>query len=64
MTTHKRPGASKIPREEEASGSSQPYAIDANMSLAPEELAVLQDQYIQEQDKGYISTQTKFNLAW
>ena len=44
--------------------SSLPYAVDATASLSPEELGVLQEQYVQEQDKGYISTQTKFNLAW
>jgi fission 1 protein len=59
MTARRRTGTS----QEEQSGS-EPYAIDASMSLAPEELQVLQDQYVQEQDKGFISTQTKFNLAW
>ena len=61
MVTQRRTGESQSQSEQ---SSLQPYAIDANMSLAPEELQVLQDQYIQEQDKGFISTQTKFNLAW
>ncbi|KAL7006044.1 mitochondrial membrane protein [Cystobasidiomycetes sp. EMM_F5] len=47
-----------------SSSSQLPYAVDATMSLSPEELGVLQEQYMAEQDKGYVSTQTKFNLAW
>lgn len=50
--------------KDDSSSSSLPYAVDAQMSLAPEELDVLREQYVSEQDKGYVSTQTKFNLAW
>jgi len=41
-----------------------PYAADISLGLSPEELAVLREQYQNEQAKGWISTQTKFNLAW
>lgn len=47
-----------------AASTNLPYAVDASMSLSKDELSVLQDQYLTEQDKGFISTQTKFNLAW
>lgn len=47
-----------------STSSQLPYAVDVQMSLSPAELQVLQNQFIEEQDKGYVSTQTKFNLAW
>ena len=60
MTTHRVTGKGKSTDPT----TSLPYAIDATTSLSPEELGVLQEQYVTEQDKGYVSTQTKFNLAW
>ncbi|CAE6417556.1 unnamed protein product [Rhizoctonia solani] len=48
-----------------------PYAADAEVSLAPEELAVsrayiavLRGQYEKELGQGYVSVQTKFNYSW
>ena len=41
-----------------------PYVVDAQTSLAPEELAVLKEQYDTEASSGHITTQTKFNYAW
>ncbi|CUA78157.1 Mitochondria fission 1 protein [Aspergillus oryzae RIB40] [Rhizoctonia solani] len=41
-----------------------PYAADAEVSLAPEELAVLRNQYEKELNQDYVSVQTKFNYAW
>ncbi|CAH7685797.1 hypothetical protein BY996DRAFT_4574652 [Phakopsora pachyrhizi] len=41
-----------------------PYAADIGVSITPEELAVLRQQYRNEESKGWVSTQTKFNLAW
>lgn len=63
MTT-RRAGKGTAASTQDDPTNALPYAIDATMSLSPEELGVLQDQYISEQDKGYISVQTKFNLAW
>ncbi|ELU43607.1 TPR_2 domain-containing protein [Rhizoctonia solani AG-1 IA] len=40
-----------------------PYAADAEVSLAPEEL-VLRTQYEKELSQGYVSVQTKFNYSW
>lgn len=47
-----------------SSNEKLPYAADISLGLSPEELAVLRQQYQNEQAKGWISTQTKFNLAW
>lgn len=44
--------------------SSLPYAADAELSLTPAELSVLEGQYQREAQAGHISTQSKFNLAW
>lgn len=44
--------------------SSLPYAADAEVSLDPSELSVLEKQYDKEAQSGHITTQTKFNLAW
>jgi len=63
MTT-RRAGKGSEGGDSSDSRGSLPYAIDASMSLSNDELGVLRDQYISEQDKGFISTQTKFNLAW
>ncbi|KAG9102918.1 mitochondrial membrane protein [Ceratobasidium sp. 370] len=41
-----------------------PYAADAEVSLSPDELAVLRLQYEKEADQGYVSIQSKFNYAW
>ncbi|KAG9124922.1 mitochondrial membrane protein [Ceratobasidium sp. 392] len=41
-----------------------PYAADAEVSLSPDELAVLRIQYEKEASQGYVSVQTKFNYAW
>ncbi|KAG9077352.1 mitochondrial membrane protein [Ceratobasidium sp. UAMH 11750] len=41
-----------------------PYAADAEVSLSPDELAVLRLQYEKEANQGYVSVQTKFNYAW
>lgn len=41
-----------------------PYAADAEVSLSPDELAVLRIQYEKESSQGYVSVQTKFNYAW
>ncbi|KAG8749617.1 mitochondrial membrane protein [Ceratobasidium sp. 428] len=41
-----------------------PYAADAEVSLSPDELAVLRIQYEKESTQGYVSVQTKFNYAW
>ena len=62
MATQRLKG--KGPASNQGEEADLPYAIDAEHSLSPDELGVLQDQYILEQDKGYISIQTKFNLAW
>lgn len=32
--------------------------------LSDDELGILRSQYLDEQAKGWISTQTKFNYAW
>jgi len=61
MTTHRLTSQSKKAADP---STALPYAIDATMSLSPQELSVLQDQYVEEQDQGFVSTQTKFNLAW
>ncbi|MBW0539073.1 hypothetical protein O181_078788 [Austropuccinia psidii MF-1] len=47
-----------------ASSDKLPYAADANLSLSPEELAILRRQFSNELAKGWVSAQTKFNLAW
>lgn len=58
-------GGMNEPSTSSSSSSSQlPLAIDAAMTLSSDELGVLQEQYIAEQDKGFVSTQTKFNMAW
>jgi fission 1 protein len=59
VTRHRGTGKSSSEQD-----SALPLAVDAAMSLSPEELGVLQEQYIAEEDKGFVSTQTKFNLAW
>ncbi|KAI9002397.1 hypothetical protein BC832DRAFT_577550 [Gaertneriomyces semiglobifer] len=41
---------------------SLPYAAEAEVSLSPEELEILQEQYEKEGDKP--RPQTKFNYAW
>ncbi|GAA6063621.1 hypothetical protein JCM10212_000122, partial [Sporobolomyces blumeae] len=41
-----------------------PGAVDAQSPLSPTELAVLRQQYLDELEKGWVSTQTKFNFAW
>ena len=41
-----------------------PLAVDAQYPLTADELHVLQQQYDQEYDRGHLSVQTKFNLAW
>ncbi|GAA5837809.1 hypothetical protein JCM5353_002971 [Sporobolomyces roseus] len=41
-----------------------PGAIDAASPLEPSELSVLREQYHSETQKGWCSTQTKFNYAW
>ncbi|KAG8744193.1 mitochondrial membrane protein [Ceratobasidium sp. 414] len=41
-----------------------PYAADAEVSLSPDELAVLRIQYEKEANQGHVSVQTKFNYAW
>jgi fission 1 protein len=46
------------------SSSSLPYAADAKEPLPSAELGVLRRQYEQEQEKGHLSVQTSFNLAW
>ena len=43
---------------------SLPYVVDAQTSLSPAELQVLQEQYESEASSGHITTQTKFNYAW
>jgi hypothetical protein len=63
MATHRLTSQSSSKKAADPS-TSLPYAIDATMSLSAQELSVLQDQYEEEQDKGFVSTQTKFNLAW
>ncbi|KAF9005918.1 hypothetical protein BDQ17DRAFT_1239654 [Cyathus striatus] len=41
-----------------------PYAADAEVSLAFDELAVLRRQYEKEVDQSHVTVQTKFNYAW
>ncbi|KAI0343238.1 mitochondrial fission 1 protein [Trametopsis cervina] len=41
-----------------------PYAADAEVSLAYDELEVLRTQYQREQAQAHITIQTKFNYAW
>lgn len=41
-----------------------PAAVDAQSPLTISELAVLRDQFNAEQAKGWVSTQSTFNLAW
>jgi fission 1 protein len=62
VTRHRSNGKDRA--DEATNDGSLPLAVDAAMSLSPEELGVLQEQYVLEQDKGFVSTQTKFNLAW
>lgn len=65
VTRHRDTGKGRADGGDSTSESaSLPLAVDAAMSLSPEELGVLQEQYLIEQDKGFVSTQTKFNLAW
>ena len=64
VTRHRDTGKGRAEGGEASASASLPLAVDAAMSLSPEELGVLQEQYIIEQDKGFVSTQTKFNLAW
>lgn len=65
VTRHRDTGKGRAEAESSTQeNASLPLAVDAAMSLSPEELAVLQEQYLIEQDKGFVSTQTKFNLAW
>lgn len=47
-----------------ASADTLPYAADVSVSLSPSELSVLRQQYANEESKGWVSIQTKFNLAW
>lgn len=63
VTRHRDTGKGRA-EEETSENTSLPLAVDAAMSLSPEELGVLQEQYLIEEDKGFVSTQTKFNLAW
>jgi fission 1 protein len=63
VTRHRNTGKGRAEDGGNDDGS-LPLAVDAAMSLSPEELGVLQEQYVLEQDKGFVSTQTKFNLAW
>lgn len=39
-------------------------AVDAQSPLSASELNVLRQQYLDEQAKGWVSVQTKFNYAW
>ncbi|KAM0750416.1 mitochondrial fission 1 protein [Meredithblackwellia eburnea MCA 4105] len=41
-----------------------PAAVDAQSPLTPSELSVLRGQHDNEQAKGWVTVQTKFNLAW
>ncbi|BGP21249.1 Mitochondrial fission 1 protein [Rhodotorula toruloides] len=41
-----------------------PAAVDAQSPLSASELNVLRQQYLDEQAKGWVSVQTKFNYAW
>lgn len=43
---------------------SLPAAVDAQSPLTAEELQVLRSQFEDESAKGWVSVQTKFNLAW
>ena len=43
---------------------SLPAAVDAQSPLTADELQVLRSQYEDESAKGWVSVQTKFNLAW
>lgn len=63
VTRHRDTGKGRA-EEGTSQNASLPLAVDAAMSLSSEELGVLQEQYLIEQDKGFVSTQTKFNLAW
>ncbi|EGG04635.1 uncharacterized protein MELLADRAFT_108313 [Melampsora larici-populina 98AG31] len=47
-----------------SSNDKLPYAADVSISLSTEELKVLRQQYQTEESKGWVSIQTKFNLAW
>lgn len=64
MVTRHRSNGKDRAEDGATNDGSLPLAVDAAMSLSPEELGVLQEQYVLEQDKGFVSTQTKFNLAW
>ncbi|KAJ7224381.1 hypothetical protein GGX14DRAFT_425487 [Mycena pura] len=44
--------------------SDLPYAADAEVSLAYDELEVLRIQYQKELAQSYVTVQTKFNYAW
>ncbi|KAK9477900.1 hypothetical protein V1514DRAFT_332805 [Lipomyces japonicus] len=39
-----------------------PYAADAEISLRPEDLEILKNQY--QKEEPFVSIQTKFNYAW
>ncbi|TFK32786.1 hypothetical protein BDQ12DRAFT_691981 [Crucibulum laeve] len=41
-----------------------PYAADAEVSLAYDELDVLRIQYQKELAQGHVTVQTKFNYSW
>lgn len=41
-----------------------PAAVDAQSPLSASELQVLRSQFESESSKGWVSVQTKFNLAW
>ncbi|KAF7294421.1 Mitochondrial fission 1 protein [Mycena kentingensis (nom. inval.)] len=41
-----------------------PVAVDAEVSLTYDELAVLRLQYEKELAQGYVTVQSKFNYAW
>ncbi|KAH8926240.1 mitochondrial fission 1 protein [Atractiella rhizophila] len=41
-----------------------PMVADSLESISEAELRVLRNQYLIEGEKGFVSTQTKFNLAW
>lgn len=41
-----------------------PYAADVDSPLNRAEFGVLKNQYEKEQEKGWVTVQTKFNYAW
>lgn len=41
-----------------------PYPADLQVPLSKDEIQVLQDAFDKESAAGYLSLQTRFNLAW